>query len=535
MNKTLSKFVFVALISLVFSNCANRGTPSGGPKDETPPVIIKSTPENFSTNFNGKEIRIVFDEYIKIKDLQKQLIISPPMKWQPDITPLGNASKEIRIKINDTLQPNTTYAFNFGNSILDNNEGNPFPYYRYVFSTGDYIDSLTVKGQIIDALKRQPETFITVGLYEVDSTFNDSIVYKESPKYITNTLDSATTFTIENIKAGKYMLMALNDGNGDNKFQKKTDQIAFLENFIKVPTDSLYTLKLFNETPDFRTAKPFLISGEKIAFGYEGDYEDMRIKLISETPEGFSYRITKDQKTDTLYYWYKPRLKVDSLQFKVSHPSAAKDYTVFIREQKRDTLIINSEPSGTIRFEEPFKISANTPFVAFNDHLVNILDQDSTRIEFTHNYDSITNAYHLNFKKTEDNTYRIQALPEAFIDFFDHKNDTLNYVLKTRKESDYGYVRFTLVNAKYPLIFQLTDAKGDVKYEQYATEAKALDFLNLDSGKYFIRVIFDANGNGKYDPGNFLKKIQPERVAHFEMDDEIRSDWGLVQTLNFIE
>lgn len=317
--------------------------------------------------------------------------------------------------------------------------------------------------------------------------------------------------------------------------KKKTDQIAFLENFIKVPTDSLYTLKLFNETPDFRTAKPFLISGEKIAFGYEGDYEDMRIKLISETPEGFSYRITKDQKTDTLYYWYKPRLKVDSLQFKVSHPSAAKDYTVFIREQKRDTLIINSEPSGTIRFEEPFKISANTPFVAFNDHLVNILDQNSTRIEFTHNYDSITNAYHLNFKKTEDNTYRIQALPEAFIDFFDHKNDTLNYVLKTRKESDYGYVRFTLVNAKYPLIFQLTDAKGDVKYEQYATEAKALDFLNLDSGKYFIRVIFDANGNGKYDPGNFLKKIQPERVAHFEMDDEIRSDWGLVQTLNFIE
>lgn len=96
-------------------------------------------------------------------------------------------------------------------------------------------------------------------------------------------------------------------------------------------------------------------------------------------------------------------------------------------------------------------------------------------------------------------------------------------------------MRFTLVNAKYPLIFQLTDAKGDVKYEQYATEAKALDFLNLDSGKYFIRVIFDANGNGKYDPGNFLKKIQPERVAHFEMDDEIRSDWGLVQTLNFKE
>ncbi len=537
MNKILSNFIFIAFICLVFINCANRGTPGGGPKDETPPSIESSTPDNYSTNFKGNEIRIVFDEFIKIKDIQKQLIISPPMKWQPDISPVGSASKEIRIRINDTLPPNTTYAFNFGNSITDNNEGNPFPYYRYVLSTGDYIDSLTVKGQIIDATKRQPETFVTVALYEVDSTFNDSIIYKEVPKYITNTLDSLTTFSIENIKTGKYMLMALKDGNGDNKYQQKTDQIAFHKEFINVlPTDStFYTLKLFSEEPDFKAIRPRLISGEKIAFGYEGDYKNMDIKISSETPEDFTHRITKDEKTDTLYYWYKPRLKVDSLLFKVSHPTFEKDYTARISEQKRDSLIIKAEPSGNIRYEAPFKIFANTPFTAFDASKMSIMDKDSTLVDFSTEYDSIVNTYNFNFEKTEDNIYRIQVLPEAFVDFFDNKNDTLNYSVKTKKESDFGYVRFTLTNAKYPIILQLTDANGEVKYEQYSTKPEVLDFLNLDSGKYFVRVIFDTNGNGKYDTGNYLKKIQPERVSHFEMDEEVRSDWGLVQTLNFIE
>lgn len=533
MNKSLSNFIFIAFICLVFAKCANRGTPQGGPEDVTPPVIEKSTPENFTTNFEGNEIRIVFDEYIKIKDIQKQLIISPPMKYQPDITPLGNASKEIRIKINDTLPPNTTYAFNFGNSITDNNEGNPFPYFRYVFSTGDYIDSLTVNGQIMDAFKREPETFVTVALYEVDSTYTDSIIYKEVPKYVTNTLDSLTTFSIENIKAGKYLLMALKDGNGDNKFQQKTDQIAFHKNFIDVPTDSLYTLKLFNEELDFKPVRPRLISGEKIAFGYEGNYKDMDIKITSETPDDFTYRITKDEKTDTLYYWYKPRLKVDSLLFKVTHPTIEKDYTARISEQKRDSLIIKAEPTGKINDQEAFNIFANTPLTAFDASKMKILDKDSTNVEFTTAYDSIKNTYSFDFKRTEDNSYKIEVLPEAFVDFFDNKNDTLNYSLSTKKASDFGYYRFTLVNATYPIIVQLTDANGEVKYEQYSTKPEALDFLNLESGLYFIRVIFDTNGNGKYDSGNFLKRIQPERVSHFEMEEEVRSDWGLVQTLIF--
>jgi uncharacterized protein (DUF2141 family) len=535
MNKVLSNFIFIAFLCLVFINCANRGTPEGGPKDELPPNITKSIPENYSTNFKANEIRIYFDEYIKIKNLSKQLIISPPMKTQPEITPLGSASEYIKIKIFDTLQPNTTYAFNFGNSITDNNEGNPYPYYRYVFSTGDYIDSLTVNGQISDAIKRETETFVSVLLYEMDSTYTDSIVYKETPKYITNTLDSVTTFSIENIKAGKYMLFALKDKNNDNKFQQKTDKIAFYKTPIDVPTDSLFSLKLFSEDIDFKPSRPKLSSGEKIEFGYEGDYKDMRIKLLSEAPEEFEYAITKDEKTDTLYYWYKPRLELDSLVFRVSHPKAdTSEFSVRIRKMDRDSLTINASPSGNIAYAEDFKISGTTPFAAFDTSKINIRDKDSAAVKFSTLFDTINNTIAFSFPKTESNEYQIQALPEAFTGFFGKKNDTLNYSLRTSPKDSYGNLRLILANATYPVIVQLTTEKGDVKYEQYASESKAIDFLNITPNKYFIRIVFDANGNKKYDTGNYLKKIQPEKISHFEMENDVRAGWDFVQTLQFI-
>jgi uncharacterized protein (DUF2141 family) len=534
MNKTLSNFILLVFIGLVIVNCANRGTPEGGPKDETPPVIIEEVPINFTTNFKGKTIKIYFNEYVKIKDLSKQLVISPPMNTQPEITPLGSASKYITIKIFDTLQPNTTYAFNFGNSITDNNEGNPYPYYRYVFSTGNYIDSLNVKGNIMDALKRQPETFVNVALYEVDSTFTDSIIYKKPPKYITNTLDSLTTFSIENIKAGTYMLMALKDGNNDNKFQQKADQIGFYKSFITVPTDTLYTLKLFSEDLDFKPSKPFITADEKIAFGYEGDYTKIKIKIKSETPTDFDYRLTKDETKDTLYYWYKPKLEVDSLDFKVSHQNFEKDFNVKIREQKKDSLTIKSTPTGTIRLDEPFKIRGSIPFSSFDASKVTIIDKDSTKVDFTSEFDTINNNYVFNFKKKEENKYNLQILPEAFVDFFDNKNDTLNYSVSTKKASDFGYVRFTLINATYPLIIQLTTEKGEVKVEQYITKQGDIDFLNLTASTYYIRVIHDTNGNRKYDTGSYLKKTQPERVSHFK-EIEVRADWGYPETLEFTQ
>ena len=301
MNKRLLNFIFLLLICATFINCANRGKPSGGAKDVTPPKIVKSNPENYSVNFKGKEIEITFDEYVKLKELQSQLIISPPMDPAPEITPMSIASKTIRIRINDTLEANTTYAFNFGNSIVDNNEENPFPYFKYVLSTGDYIDSLSVNGYITDAELRKPDDFVSVMLYEVDSTLTDSVVFRERPKYITNTLDSTTTFTLENLKAGKYMLVAMKDKNQDYKFQPESDKIGFYKNYITVPTDSVYEIKLFKEELDNKVIRPRLLSGEKIAFGYQGEYKDLLINVESDVPNDFDYRITNINKPFNIF------------------------------------------------------------------------------------------------------------------------------------------------------------------------------------------------------------------------------------------
>ena len=133
MLRNKSKVFKYLLGFILLMNCANRGSPTGGIKDIIPPQILRTIPENYSLNFEADEIRIYFDEYVKFKDLNKQLIISPPMNNTPEITPLGLPQKYVSIKILDTLKPNTTYAINFGTSIVDNNEGNPLSYFRYVF------------------------------------------------------------------------------------------------------------------------------------------------------------------------------------------------------------------------------------------------------------------------------------------------------------------------------------------------------------------------------------------------------------------
>jgi len=525
MRNKLSNLFFILTLGLIIISCANRGNPSGGPKDVTPPKIVKSTPKNYTTNFNGKEIKIYFDEYVKIKNLSKQLIISPPMDPAPEVTPLGTASKYITIKINDTLSENTTYAFNFGNSIVDNNEENPYSYYKFIFSTGSYIDSLSVKGDITDAVLRKPEDFVSVRLYEVDSTFKDSIVYNKLPKYVTNTLDSTTTFSIDNIKAGKYMLVALKDANEDNKFQQKTDKIGFYKNYITVPTDSTFSLKLFKEETNFSIIRPRLVAGEKIAFGYQGDYKNTTITTSSVVPDNFKFIITKDAITDSLNYWYKPRLKdTDSLLFTVKNHTYSEDFTVKISDQPRDSLKIEAT-KGTLNFKDDFKITANIPFSKFDKEKLTILDKDSVNVAYKTTLDTLNNKYSFSFDKTENNKYYVQVLPEAFTDFFDNKNDTLKYTLSTKSFADYGNIRVTLYNAKYPIIAQLTDANGELKAELYSTKPEPLDFRHLDPSKYFLRVIFDANKNKKYDPGNYLKKLQPERISHFKEAIEVRANW----------
>lgn len=522
---------FLVLLLLVLG-CANRGRPTGGEQDILPPEIVKTIPENYSTNFKAEEIRVYFNEYVKIKDLNKQLIVSPPMDTNPEITPQGSASKYITIKIKDTLEANTTYALNFGTSIVDNNEENPYPYYRYVFSTGDVIDSLSVKGVVFDAEKRQPDAFISVGLYEADTTFKDSTVYKKKPKYVTNTLDSLTAFSIDNIKAGSYKLIAIKDENSNFTFEPAQDKIGFYEGIVTVPTDSIYEITLFKEELDFKIIRPAQIAEQRIVFPFQGNPDDTEIIIQNDTLQDFEYRITRDKETDSLYYWYKPKLELDSTFFVVNN----KIYTDTLKHKFRkadlvDSLTITPLKSGNLNFYEVFTLEGSTPFVKIDTTKINLIDKDSVKVAYKVELDEVYNQYKFPFELKEEQKYKMQALPNAFTDFYGKTNDTLNFSFGTRKKEDFGNIRVSLINAKFPLIVQLVDDKGEVMYERYTEESPTVDFTDIIPRKYFIRVIFDTNKNKRFDSGNYLKKRQAERISYHPSEIDVRPNFDYNETL----
>lgn len=530
-SKYLRVFLGILMLTLFIAGCASRGRPSGGEKDILPPEIEKESPKNFKTNFKGDEIKIYFNEYVKIKDLQKQLIISPPMNTQPVITPQGSASQYITIKIKDTLKENTTYAFNFGNSIVDNNEENPFQYYRYVFSTGATIDSLNIKGAVFDAEARNADSFISVMLYEVDSSYTDSIVYKEKPKFVTNTLDSLTTFTVDNIKAGTYKIVALKDENGNFTYEPKVDKIGFYESEITVPTEENFDITLFKEVSEFKVLKPKQMSEQRIVFPFEGELEDVDIEIQSDSIKNLDYRITRDKNTDSLYYWYKPKVKIDSVSFLVKSQSFTETFSYKFRKADKDSLIITSEPKGSLSFNEIITLEATTPFAKIDTTKIKLIDNDSARVAYSIEFDKMLNQYKFNIDKKESQRYQMEVLPNAITDFYGAVNDTLNFSFSTRKKSDFGNVRVKLINAKLPLIVQLTNEKNEVLYEKYADEFPVVEFTDIETKKYQVRAIFDVNKNRKFDTGNYLKKIKPERISYMKGFVDVRANFDYNEEL----
>lgn len=530
MKSRLLYIPIAILFLLSFVECAKKGAPSGGKRDSIPPVIVRSVPENYTTNFSGNEINIYFDEYIKLKDLQKNLIISPPLKYPPNITPLST-SKRIQIQIEDTLQDNTTYSINFGQSIVDNNEENPFEYYKYVFSTGDYIDSLKVNGRVQDALLPTPEIPTTVMLYEINEAFNDTLVYSEKPKYITTTKDSTGVFEITNVKEGEYLLMALKENNSDYTFQPKNDKIGFTQKPITLPTDSIYTLRLFKEIPDYLIDRPKHLTKNHIIFGYEGITDSLQLELLSQVSSNFEYRTYRDIEKDTVHYWFKPEVENDSLLFLATNRNARDTVNVRMKDLYRDSLTVSSLNAGTVLPKDTLKLLANVPIDSINTKRIAILDKDSTSISSEAFIDKKYNIAQLFFPKTENQAYQVRLLPGAITDFFGETNDTLNYSLRTRTVSDYGTLNVTLENLnQFPVIIQLVDSKFKVVSEDYITQLQPVLFENISPGKYYIRLIFDENENGVWDTGNFLTREQPEEVVYYPTQLEVRANWSLNET-----
>lgn len=530
--RRLLAFLFAFFAVLALSRCGRRGTPSGGPKDEAPPVLIRAEPPNASKNFDSRRIRLYFDEYIRLQDVQNQLIISPPPKYPPVISPMGGTGKFVQIDLKDTLKENTTYTFNFGQSVVDNNEGNPNNFLTYVFATGDLIDTLALDGVVADAFDRKADPFISVMLYEIDSAYTDSVIYKNPPYYITNTLDSAVAFRLNYLKPGAYRLIALKDVGRNNVFDQGVDKIGFVEDTVLVPTDSIYLLRLFHEIRDYRVLPPSFPASNKVIIGYNGQDPPV-ISLASRLPDSVRTLVTKEPGKDTLNLWITPN-EADSLILLARHPALETQVDTFSVKpvsSARDSLRFSWSPLSSLNFTDTVSLSGTLPLIGLDSTRFSLMRQDSSAVAMTTQLDTAANRVVVSFEKDPNETYSMQVLPGAVTDFFGETNDTLRTRWNTGSIADFGNLRLNIQGTpSFPMIIELLNDRDAVVRRNYLDTFGELRFPSLPPGNYRVRVIFDTNGNRQWDTGNFLQKRQPERVIYYPGTIEMRANWEKVET-----
>ncbi|GEM53943.1 hypothetical protein B0A58_03885 [Flavobacterium branchiophilum NBRC 15030 = ATCC 35035] len=526
----LQRSLIALFVVFILGSCAKRGTITGGAKDTIAPILKMSFPKNGSTNYKGGLITLTFDEYVRTKDLNKQLIVSPPLDHLPEILP-STASKELTINIKDTLKPNTTYSFNFGQSIQDNNENNPIQQFKYVFSTGSYLDSLQLKGTIKDAFDRKVTNFVSIMLYEINSKYTDSVIYKKSPLYITNTLDSLKTFTFDHLKKGKYLLIALKDKNNNNKFDPADEKIGFQTKPITIPNDTVFELELFKEKRPLKIAKPKQQSGNSLLVPYEGMPKGGQFTLKNRD-HTIPIVVTKMPQKDSLLIWHQP-IKTDSLWISYEKESYKTSFKIRIKPEKRDTLNLESLQKGSLSFRDDLVLRSSTPIKKFDVSKMKLINKDSTQVSFKTEYDEWQQELKFVFKKEPLEKYTLWLEPGAITDLFDKNNSKSSFKVTTQNTSDYGNLSLILQNVhRFPVMVSLTDDSGAVKYTAYSDKDNRLEFNLIDPAKYTLRLIYDDNRNREWDAGHFLNKTQSEEVIYFPKLIDIRENWDVEQVFD---
>ena len=527
-----SNFIVITGLILFTVQCAKRASPTGGPKDSIPPVLINASPKLNTTFFDKDEFNLIFNEYITLDDINKQLIISPPLNsTQYKVYPVTGASKKVTLKLLDSLLKNTTYTFNFGESIVDFNESNPSSYLTYTLSTGATIDSLYIRGNITDAFENETERFISLQLYPVDSIFTDSVIYSQKPLYVTSTLDT-TIYRFQNLRAGKYSIIAMEDKAGNYFFDQNMDKIGFNEKLIELPKDSVINLRLFKEKRNFFWDKPYFVNDHHILLAYYGDREKESFKMVSDVPDNFEFLVTQSRETDTLNYWFKGA-KLDSLEFEFNIKDSLQIKTVQFKNPISDSLIIDKLTKGSLRLQDKYEIKSNLPIIEVNSEQLFVTNVDTIQIpaslKIQENYDRIT----VDFEVIPNDRYEITLLPNALIDFWGNTNDTLVYRASTKKIEDYGNI-FLRVQHQSSNSYIIELLKNDEVVRRYDSpvEGNYYKFELIDPGKYIVRLIEDVNENKQWDTGNYIQKIQPEKVIYYWKEIDLRANWDMNEIFN---
>jgi hypothetical protein len=454
----------ISQITVLNIGCANIIPPQGGPRDTIPPVLLKATPGDSTRNFNGNKITFAFDEFIELQDVQGNINLSP----SPTINPVVDYKlNTVTVKLKDTLESNTTYSINFGNAIKDFNEGNPLKEFTYTFSTGRYIDSLEISGKVILAENGKTDSTLIVMLH---TSPDDSVVVKERPRYITK-LDGNGNFIFKNLPPKTFYLYALKDDGGTRRYLENKQLFAFADKPVEVDGNTkpviLYAYSIKTSSPQALTIPNINIGGNR----------------------------NKGAGTKT-----ESRLK----------------YQTSLLNNQQDLL---SDFSMT--FEAPLRSFDSSKIQLYTDSTFTpvkdyFFQKDSTdkKIQLTNAWAENT-AYHIILEKD----FAVDSNGKKLL-----KTDTISF--KTKKLADYGSLRLKFKNldlSKNPVLLFVT---GETIFKSAPLTTAAFSQTLFLPGEYELRILYDDNKNGVWDPGQFFgKHRQPELVKPVERKITVKPAW----------
>ncbi len=580
----------VLLMMLGLYRCANVLAPTGGPKDVTPPAVIKSTPANHSTDFKGNRFSVTFDEYIKLDKLTQQLLVSPPMAELPDFRIKG---KTLILQFKDELKSNTTYSVFFGDAIQDITEGNPLHNYTYVFSTGSSVDSMSMRGQVVDAEDLKPVDDVFVMLYKNnnDTISLDSLPLRVKPFYVSKT-DKKGNFIFSGLADTSYLIFALQDLNYSMTFDQPAEKIAFLDSLVKpqyrpkpqidsslfdtitsLPADSiklmtdslwrradsladakltLYKLYLFQEADTVqRLLKAKLLRENTIQFVFSLPGKNVTIQSLNFHPDNIWHKNEWSKSGDTLL-WFLHLPHPDTLNLLFINEKDTLDSLAlriipkqkFIRRRKKATpikkkyLSWKSDIRGVIKPGQKVVLTFGQPVARIlPDSILLVQGKDSLyhpRFTFT---DSLHRHLYFPIKIKDATSYLLYLPDSSVIDWNHFYNKKIRLSIHAKALKEYSDLNVDLQPRKPGnYIFEILNKSNEKEKPvaiRYFSGKTVLRFPRLNPGEYQFKIIFDRNGNNRWDPGNYLKKQLPEKVIYFKGVVILRANWEINETWRF--
>ena len=540
-----SKIIICGVLSVLFFSCAQIGTPNGGIYDRIPPKAKSSKPPHNSTNFKEKSFEIVFDEYISTENTSEEIIISPPLKNKPVVKA---HLKTLKVSWTDTLAENTTYIFDFGNSIIDYTEGNRLNNFVYSFSTGNVIDTFEYKGKVLEAYSLKPVAKKYVMLYKSEEK---DIAKKEKPSYITRT-DSNGNYHFQNIAQGTYQILALDDKNQNLIYDLSNEGIAFAKERVESTIYKLDTLPKTKATKTnllyFFEPKDSLISlsSSKLISNYR-----LQLVFSKSTTDSlnflFEYSKFSGLQDKDLYFHHSKakdtidiwslKQPLDSIKMVVIEKGLKEEVELFnlrkIEDKIKDTFSLKTPASNQAFFE---KCLIEMPFPIIDTSALyqakRISDEDTFAIHLKPS--NIFPLYLEIEEKFPQNSKQTIIIPQGVIkNSLNQTNDLLSFSIQVDSESDYGNFFLNIddtINKEMSYILILEDSQGKELNKLYSNNKQRITFSNLKEGSYKLRIILDLNNNKEWDYGDYSQRRLPEDIIYFPKPINIRKNWDLEES-----